>query len=839
MTLATLLLSAPLAAVQIDYAEFEGLQVRVSGVPVVRGSSFQYFEAGSGKGLYNSRWQPKEVARLPDASIRVRYQSKDGLAHGTLTFKPGFDFLEVRNEFKWRGEGRVRVENTPGFLWGSAVASGSIRIGEFTVTPRPEPYRGSEEGRMLGPASERFEFDSPLAKIGLHLPGTRAQLADGRGMDGGWASGDSLFRLTQAPLVLKPGDAIESVARWSFDARPLHVPNANTLRPVASPLATAISAPTAPSPEVPKPKERLDTGEWVAVPAGFEFIGALGADDPIAENLARDLGRRWMLPAASGTVRIDTEILPTGLGPDGYVLTVSEGRVRLVAEDRAGLRFGLQKLVDLAQPRQGVLVWPATKIRDWPSVAWRGVHLFAGPRAVQFQPSLVERLVGPMRFNHVVLQCDRSAWPGVKATSDSTSLKDLATLAALYRHEGLEPVPLIQSLGHMGWFFAGGENLELAMSRDNPFTIDPRKEPALNKIREIWKACVEVFAPKTIHFGLDEFDRRGMPDDPALSSRLWQRHVPWLGALARSFGAEPMFWGDMMLAPSEASAGAHASDRATAAERRRTLPAGSWVCDWHYEETTNFPSLKLFKSDGLKPIAASWWKPANIRGHTLAAVASGSGTLQTTWAGTVTDEGAVYREPKQFAAYVLAGDYAWSGRTDAPDKLPYDPMERLRSLLFGAPSPVDDRPGQAWSVGGSTRPAKVGPTTFLLGTPLGLYTPLTVTGQSGASEIVLNLSADANEVGLALDCVAWMGQGVAVADLALEGERGATLTKTLYYGAHVRAPEDVRPLVAADRSAGACSIRLPLPKGFGKVTQVRLTARDRLAGVRILGVTTW
>jgi hypothetical protein len=45
----------------------------------------------------------------------------------------------------------------------------------------------------------------------------------------------------------------------------------------------------------------------------------------------------------------------------------------------------------------------------------------------------------------------------------------------------------------------------------------------------------------------------------------------------------------------------------------------------------------------------------------------------------------------QFAAYVVAADYAWSGRSESPDKLGYDPKNiflKAYAGKFARPQPA-------------------------------------------------------------------------------------------------------------------------------------------------------
>ena len=87
--------------------------------------------------------------------------------------------------------------------------------------------------------------------------------------------------------------------------------------------------------------------------------------------------------------------------------------------------------------------------------------------------------------------------------------EDLAKLFQWYRGIEVEPIPLIQSFGHMGWLFANGMNKDLAINPQVPYTLDPRKPGAKELIGKVWDEAASLLKPRTIHVGLDEVDMLG------------------------------------------------------------------------------------------------------------------------------------------------------------------------------------------------------------------------------------------------------------------------------------------------------------------------------------------
>jgi hexosaminidase len=95
-------------------------------------------------------------------------------------------------------------------------------------------------------------------------------------------------------------------------------------------------------------------------------MASLTPSTPETRRLARMLG----LKVGPGPVSL--ELARTGLGPEGYELTVTPSSVRLVAEEPAGLFYGGQTIRQLLGVGKRL---PAVRIRDRPRFGWRGAML--------------------------------------------------------------------------------------------------------------------------------------------------------------------------------------------------------------------------------------------------------------------------------------------------------------------------------------------------------------------------------------------------------------------------------------------------------------------------------
>src|SRR5438477_7267332 len=103
---------------------------------------------------------------------------------------------------------------------------------------------------------------------------------------------------------------------------------------------------------------------------------------------------------------------------------------------------------------------PVADVEDAPSLEFRGIHYYPSRDGLDFYRRLVERVLAPLKFNHIVLQCESTQWDTDRKIWIRSSIpKDqLARYVKIARDNGIEPIPLVQSLGHMEWMFRNGAN---------------------------------------------------------------------------------------------------------------------------------------------------------------------------------------------------------------------------------------------------------------------------------------------------------------------------------------------------------------------------------------------
>lgn len=376
------------------------------------------------------------------------------------------------------------------------------------------------------------------------------------------------------------------------------------------------------------------------------------------------------------------------LDPEGYRLAVETNGLVLLASTAQGAFYGLQTLAQLWPPAGNEWSCPVLAIEDWPAMRFRGVHWFPSASGVAMHQRLITNVFSALKFNRSVIQCEAARWdkhPEITAPN-AISKADLRKLVELCRANYQEPIPLINAPGHAEWVFRNHSNLDFAEDPQTPYAYCVRHPKSFKFIKDVLGECLPVFQSKFCHIGHDEVTMRGRFPNPECPrcrgetvTALVVQHANRLSQWLNRRGVQSMIWGDMLLGPGEAKDATHAKTLADAQQRRSEIDKQTIIVDWHYAATADDRSLKILREAGFRVVAASWYTPENIRHLAQAALDAGAeGLLQTTWMGFFPDERAMKSALQQFTAFVLAAEYAWSGRPEAPDRLGYDPEQVFR-----------------------------------------------------------------------------------------------------------------------------------------------------------------
>lgn len=384
---------------------------------------------------------------------------------------------------------------------------------------------------------------------------------------------------------------------------------------------------------------------------------------------------------------------------EAYTIDIKQKHIEIEYKTKLGLQHALQTLAQLTNNENGKLVIPQGHIQDEPSVSWRGIHMFTGSASWKLHRTMYDRILLPLKMNKVVLQCEQAEWrtrPEVH-NSISVPLKDLKAEFDYLRKNNCEPIPLIQSLGHMEWFFKPQQNRFMAVNPQYPYTLNPDLPQAKQAIKQLWDEAFALLKPTTMHIGFDEIGMIGFNQPKEKEVDYFKTQINFLHNYAKQKKATLMLWGDMGLAPGEGPDALNGVTKERAVTIRSFIPAGSYVADWHYINDANpeiyKQNLNIWKQNKNLPLASPWLGLNNVKGFVQAAIDEQAGVLQTTWADFESSEKNMLLNIEQFGAYILAMDYAWSGRKEMPKDLPYNAIEEWTSRFYAQPKPISNRNG--------------------------------------------------------------------------------------------------------------------------------------------------
>ncbi|HET8678686.1 MAG TPA: beta-N-acetylhexosaminidase [bacterium] len=425
---------------------------------------------------------------------------------------------------------------------------------------------------------------------------------------------------------------------------------------------------------------------WGARPLEVVRVSAAGAPPGEAPRDVILIGEPALNPFAGAALakdghRVDRQ----SPGPEGYVLIVKTGIIVASGADRRGTFYAIQTLRQLlAADAAGAgsadrtrLTIPAVEIRDWPDHAIRAVHVVLDNYSSVFHVALIDRIFSRYKFNMLIAESEYVQWdsaPNIRHPSGATKAQAAAVIAAAREHL-IEPVPLIQTLGHSGWLFHNDQNLDLlempvdlAPAR---FVYNPLNPRVYDVVLPILDEAVALFGARYVHIGHDEV-RNVVPFPWSEEGKrlgfgeLFVRDVLRLHEHLRQRGVGTMMWGDVLLT----------SDYAPELAR---LPKDIVVVDWQYHDAARYPSLRQLRDRGFPVLAATWFDFGNIASLSAEArQASAAGMVRTTWTGYFGNRSALLQY-HQIYSYLPAADHFWNARGAKPSISAVGAADRFRA----------------------------------------------------------------------------------------------------------------------------------------------------------------
>jgi hypothetical protein len=397
------------------------------------------------------------------------------------------------------------------------------------------------------------------------------------------------------------------------------------------------------------------------------------------------------------------------LDRQSYVIRSTEAGIIVAAPTAQGVFYGVQTLRQLLHAEGKSLAIPALTIRDWPSMAWRGVSddISRGPILtldyLKFQiRTLAEYKINLLGFNmeHVF---DFQTQPLVSPKDDPRpaaltplEIKELVDYANRYF---ITLLPEQQAFGHLHQFLKYEIYSDLAET-PHGHVLTPTNPKTYNFIRQVYGEIVPLFPGPFFHIGSDETFELGLGQTKALADqqglgRVYLEHLQKVFQIMQPYHKQLMFWGDIAV---------------KYPQLLTILPKDMIAVPWDYDPKPSYESIITpYANAGLRvvvaPGAGNWrviWPDldsafVNIRNFVRDGQLHHSiGMLNTTWnddgesLGDMTWPGLVFGaaaawQPGESSIDDFKNSYDWAfyRNDDSTFSGVVENLDRANSLLAG------------------------------------------------------------------------------------------------------------------------------------------------------------
>jgi hexosaminidase len=290
-------------------------------------------------------------------------------------------------------------------------------------------------------------------------------------------------------------------------------------------------------------------------------------------------------------------------GPDSresYQLRVTPKGAEIRARSSAGVFYGVQTLLQMAEGTGAAAVLPVAEVKDWPALAYRGVMIdFSEGELIRV--SEAERqidLMARFKVNQYYFYSEASIeFEGYDVVNPNGrySREEVRHVIEYARQRHIDVVPCMELYGHMHNLFRFEKYADLGLPRYGG-EFDPRN-PRMYEVLDNWiEQTAKLFPSPWYHVGFDEPWSLGkigvVPGkDPFKTFMDVLRHI---SEKAKSHGKRIGFFADIDQGASTIS---------KHPELLQDVPAGAIAYPWIYEVRTNYaPFVEPLASRGIPTI---------------------------------------------------------------------------------------------------------------------------------------------------------------------------------------------------------------------------------------------
>ncbi len=348
-----------------------------------------------------------------------------------------------------------------------------------------------------------------------------------------------------------------------------------------------------------------------------------------------------------------------------YVYTVSDSKIAIRGKDCSSLVRGLfDLLMKVEYDSEGTLYIEARDVTSEFAFKNRMIHFCAFNQTRLFELKKLIRLAASVGYTHGVVEfwgmfpyecCPELAW------DEAYSKEEIRALTKEMRELGIEPIPMLNHLGHAtACRLNGGKHVALDRSPKlyKYFTPDgwswdissPLVRELLRKIRA---ELYEIFGEgEYFHLGLDESYMYAM--SPKLRDSL-PEYLSYITNEVVKEGRRPMIWMDMFLPA--ASGTPHLCNCGSNENMYKSLEAlnkRTVLIDWEYNSDISPATTTKYMADkkiGFDIMHAPWTKKGNYTASVNTVKQLGIfGFMMTTWHTMAMETPAVLGAARLFGA---------------------------------------------------------------------------------------------------------------------------------------------------------------------------------------------
>ena len=288
----------------------------------------------------------------------------------------------------------------------------------------------------------------------------------------------------------------------------------------------------------------------------LKMIG--GFDRPVMGEILSLLTESHVSGSGTLTLKLDS----SGIAPEsqeGYVLTIANGNVKIVARGEAGLFYGCQTLEQLLEDAHDFNApIPACRITDYPALSYRAVHFDVKHHLdhMNYYYESIDRLAR-YKINAVIFEFEdklRYQRQPLVGAPQAISIDEMAALTQYARKRHIEITPLVQGLGHATFILKHQQYAHLREQQHNRWVFCPLHEATYQVLFDLYRDAIDATpGAKYLHIGGDEIGNIGLCPrckPTADKEGLLSLNLYWLKRVcefAEAHGRIPIFWDDMPL----------------------------------------------------------------------------------------------------------------------------------------------------------------------------------------------------------------------------------------------------------------------------------------------------